>query len=115
MNSIPQRIKYLINKYNLNVAAFEKQIGASNSTIASAINKDSNISGGILNKILIRYTEISPDWLMTGTGPMLRNSPEVKENVQTIADKDKIIASQDIIISLLQKNLADCEASKKSD
>ena len=127
MNSIPQRIKQLAKELNLSISAFEKQIGSSNNTIGTAIHKDSNISGAIINKILIRYTELSPDWLITGTGSMMRGEKNKvivhdQKDALIILDKIKIIDLQNEVIAglkiekkRLEIDLALCEASKKSD
>ena len=111
MNTIPQRIKHLTYSLKISVAAFEKNIGASNGTIATAITKDSNISGAILNKILIRYTELSPDWLITGTGPMLRS--EIKGTGAQDAKDALIISLQQEKIVRLEQDLQNCKAEKK--
>lgn len=72
--SISLRINEIISKENLTISSFEKKINCSTSTITRIIQRDSNVSGDILNKILITFPTINSDWLITGEGHMYKNT-----------------------------------------
>jgi transcriptional regulator with XRE-family HTH domain len=71
MNSIALRIKQLIDEKKLNISSFERKIGVGNNSIGTIINKNSNVSGAILSKILNSYNDVNANWLITGKGEML--------------------------------------------
>lgn len=68
------RIKQYITNKGLSVSAFEKSINASNGSLASQIKNQKTIGSDKLENILKVYSEINPDWLLTGNGEMLKKS-----------------------------------------
>lgn len=87
MDSIALRIKELIEFKKMNISSFEKKIGAGNNSIGTLINRNSNVSGQILSKILNSFEDVSSDWLLTGKGEILRNS---NQNLQLVATNDQL-------------------------
>lgn len=73
---IKDRIIQLIGYKNISVNAFEKAIGASKSYISNT----KSISAEVVSNIVRIYSDVSPEWLLTGEGDML------KENVDQIED-----------------------------
>jgi len=69
--NIGARVKQIIDSKGFSIMGFEKEIGAGNNTIGTSIKRNSNFSSSILSKILNRYPEINPGWLLTGTGEMI--------------------------------------------
>ena len=67
-----ERVEKLIKDKGLSVSAFENTVGVSNASIGIAIKRNSNLRDDTLNSILNAFPEISPEWLLTGKGPMLR-------------------------------------------
>lgn len=55
---------------------FEKNIGASKSYISNT----KNISAKVVSNILRIYPELSPEWVLTGEGSMLKKENAVKSN-----------------------------------
>lgn len=88
MDSIALRIKELIEFKKLNISSFEKKIGAGNNSIGTIINRNSNVSGQILSKILISFKDVSADWILTGNGEMLRDSSQNNKVVATGLNKN---------------------------
>jgi hypothetical protein len=80
---ISSRIKDLISEKNLSISAFELEINAGNSSVLRIIQRDSNVSGNILTKILNRYSEISPEWLILGKGSMYKESGDISNSSQS--------------------------------
>lgn len=71
---ITLKIRELIDAENMTISSFEKKIGASNNTIRVLLDRNSNVSGAILNKILIAFPNVSAEWLLRGNGTMYLNS-----------------------------------------
>lgn len=74
---ILERIKQYIDYKSISVAAFEKSIGMSNASFGKCLKKGGAIGTDKLENILSVYPDISPNWLLTGNGIMLRNSTEL--------------------------------------
>lgn len=72
-----ERIKQYIDYKSISVAAFEKSIGMSNASFGKCLKKGGAIGTDKLENILSVYPDISPNWLLTGNGTMLRNSTEL--------------------------------------
>lgn len=76
-----ERIKKIINFYDLSVNAFANKIGANQVTINQQINGDRKISLETITKIINSFDLISPDWLLTGKGEMLKKDPNNGINI----------------------------------
>lgn len=59
-----------IKGYKENNAEFARELGISYTTYASFVGNKSVPSTALLNKILLRYPDISCEWLMRGEGEM---------------------------------------------
>ena len=67
------RLKEYIDYKGLSLRAFEASIGFSNGALTSQLKPGKTIGVDKLENILRVYEELSPDWLLTGKGAMLRN------------------------------------------
>lgn len=56
----------------ISVAAFERSIGMSNASFGKSLKNKGAIGTDKLENILSRYSDISPLWLLTGEGNMLK-------------------------------------------
>ncbi len=72
--NISDRLNSLIKQKKLSVRAFEQAIGASNGLLARCINKNTDISSQWLSKIIEVFNDVNPQWLLTGSGPMLNST-----------------------------------------
>lgn len=74
---ILERLKEYIDYRGISVAAFERSIGMANASFGKSLKNKGAIGTDKLEKILSIYPEISPVWLMTGEGNMLKtpNTP----------------------------------------
>lgn len=97
MSRIVARIKEYMDYKRISIAAFEKSIGLSNASFNKTLKTGGAIGTDKLENILSVYTDINPQWLMTGDGPMLK---EVGVNIQpnhTFAlSTDRKVQVQDI-------------------
>ncbi|MGE6353318.1 hypothetical protein ACQKCJ_05510 [Flavobacterium sp. NPDC079362] len=67
-----QRIKQYIDYKGIRVSAFEREIGMSNGSFASQLKKNKTIGLDKLENIIKRYPDIDLNWLLTGTGYMIK-------------------------------------------
>jgi SOS-response transcriptional repressor LexA len=73
---IRDRIIQFIDYKGISFNFFEKNIGASKSYISNT----KNISAKVVSNILRIYPELSPEWVLTGEGSMLKKENAVKSN-----------------------------------
>lgn len=69
---ILERLKEYIDYRGISVAAFERSIGMANASFGKSLKNKGAIGTDKLEKILSTYSDISPVWLLTGTGDMLK-------------------------------------------
>lgn len=69
---ILDRIKQFIDSEGIAVSAFEKSIGMSNASFGKSLRSGGAIGTDKLENILSVYPKLSPNWLLTGEGAMLK-------------------------------------------
>lgn len=67
-----QRIKQYIDAKGIKVSALEREVGMSNGSFASQLKNNKTIGVDKLENILRKYTDVNPEWLLTGNGNMFR-------------------------------------------
>jgi hypothetical protein len=67
--SIKKRLDLIVKELGLSGRAFEKECGLANGSYSSIRD---GVGADKLNKILFRYPQISADWLISGTGEMMK-------------------------------------------
>ncbi len=67
-----QRIVHILSKKNLSASKFADEIGVQRSGISHIISGRNKPSLDFIQKIIDKYPEISPDWLISGKGNMYR-------------------------------------------
>lgn len=99
-----ERIKAIMNHYNLSVNAFSAKIGANQVTINQQMNGDRKVSLDTILKIINSFDLISAQWLLTGKGEMFKSSSP-KEELTPITNERllSIIESQQRTIENLSK------------
>ena len=66
-------------------AQFASAIGIQRAAMSHIISGRNNPSLDVMTKILHRYPQINPDWLLLGKGEMLRDNTPAMEPVDNIA------------------------------
>lgn len=89
------KIELLMREFNLNSAQFAEEVGIKNSTLSHILNDRNKPSLDVLKKILGRFQQINPEWLILDIGKMFR--PISNSQEPTLFDEfnvnDKILAS----------------------
>ena len=99
-----ERIKAIMNHYNLSVNAFSAKIGANQVTINQQMNGDRKVSLDTILKIVNSFDLISAQWLLTGKGEMLKSSSSKEESAPITNERlFSVIESQQRTIENLSK------------
>ncbi|SFD44779.1 LexA family transcriptional regulator [Flavobacterium phragmitis] len=67
-----QRIKQYIDAKGIKVSTLEREVGMSNGSFASQLKNNKTIGVDKLENILRKYTDVDPEWLLTGNGTMFK-------------------------------------------
>ena len=81
---ILERIKEYIDFKGITVAAFERSVGMSNASFSKSLKNKGAIGTDKLENILSIYSDISPEWLLTGEGEMLKSKRTMGDNPTTV-------------------------------
>lgn len=82
ISPIKQRILFFAGTLGISKRDFYAKIGVSRGTLESK----TGITEDVVTKFFATYPEVSVEWLMTGGGEMLKNSPSCKEKKQENSD-----------------------------
>lgn len=123
-NSIKSRIRTFFSHLSVSQKVFNESIGVK----AGFLNTDSEPTGQILSQIIKAYPQLSPEWLLSGEGSMIRplrehpGAVDVQEPEEVISDlaypysyedKQKPTMSE-LLISSLQAHIADLQKQLKT-
>jgi len=94
-----ERIIQIMNEEGLNHSRFAEEIGIQRAAMSHITSGRNNPSLDVVNKILERFKQINPDWLLSGNGNMKREShqtylpkqPDLFANPSYIPPEKKII------------------------
>lgn len=71
-----ERISQFIQNQGISVRSFEQSISASDGMIRRAINNKTDIQSKWLSAIAENYPHLNLEWLLTGKGPMLKETSQ---------------------------------------
>jgi len=76
-----ERIRKILEEKNLNASRFADEIGVQRSSISHIISGRNKPSLDFIQKVLLRYPDLSAEWLVSGKGQMtgIHSSEETKE------------------------------------
>jgi hypothetical protein len=87
--TINERLKFLIEKYGMSVRAFSTAIGATDTNTRNYIDRGSKPNAEYLGKLLKRFNDINPTWLLLGEGePFLPDSAAPDQSTTTNVKKN---------------------------
>lgn len=93
---IVQRIKAYIDAKNISISAFEKMVGLANGTFRKSYEGNKAIKSDVLEEVFAIFEDISPIWLLTGEGEMLKPNPSFSNN--TIKNSSNAVIGGDNIV-----------------
>lgn len=73
ITNLSERIRQFIDYKGFSVNKFSISVGASNSYFNKILKDNNSIGSDRIEKILRTYPEINPEWLLLGSGSMLKN------------------------------------------
>lgn len=95
--SVKERLKIFVKSKDISISAFENSISASNGYVNSMRKA---ISNDKLQVILEQYPDLNPEWLLTGSGNMLRNETSILvEHEDTVQNLDNNVPVYNINFS----------------
>ncbi len=83
--NMKERIIKIMEREQMGQAQFASTIGIQRAAMSHIISGRNNPSLDVMTKILHRYPQINPDWLLLGKGEMLRDSTLFMESTGDIA------------------------------
>lgn len=102
METIALRLKKYIDFKGISLRQFEMNIGVSNGSISSQLKENKNFGSDRLEKILNAYTDLNPNWLLTGNGEMIvkntYNTNEFQEPAEKYELKKQEVPLYDVLI-----------------
>ena len=113
---ILDRIKQFIDHKGIAVSAFERSIGMSNASFGKSLKNGGAIGTDKLENFLKIYPEVSPVWLLTGEGEMLKQNEIDAEKAEPILKQllEKI-TEQAEEIGQLKERIAQLEREKAAN
>jgi len=81
------RIKKIMEYYNLSPASFSEQIGINRSNLTHLFSGRNQPSLDLAKKILLCFPDIKTEWLIMGVGQMFRSDDERELNIQIQKEK----------------------------
>jgi len=78
------KIELIMRELNYNSAQFAEEVGIKNSTLSHILNDRNKPSLDVLKKILGRFQQINPEWLILDNGKMFR--PVLNSQEPTLFD-----------------------------
>ncbi|MCX6273232.1 MAG: helix-turn-helix domain-containing protein [Bacteroidetes bacterium] len=86
------RIALLLKSKNITASQFADEIGVQRSSISHVLSGRNKPSLEFIQKILKRYSEINPDWLLFGKGPMNMEFNLFSDTNESVPLKEELIS-----------------------
>lgn len=90
----------------------ERELNLSNGYLGKMRARGASIGSEIIEKIILKYPDISPEWLLTGAGQMLRGNESIISSEEKPAGpclqcelREEIINEKNEVIALLKDKI----------
>ena len=93
--NIKDRILQYLDYKGLSVTKAEQELGWSKSSLL----KSNNVSGDKISEFVLHYSDLSPEWLLTGEGDMLKNVNQTVGNISNSRVSGVNVNGKDIHIN----------------
>lgn len=117
ISQIKERILQFVKYKSITKQEFCNKAGISYGNMRGKSLK-SELGGSQIAEVLHVFAEISPDWLLTGAGEMLRmqadEQPTASQGCEKCKEKERVIQSQQKTIDT-QADLIECLQSMRQD
>ena len=80
---IVDRIKLFIESRNISLRSFDESVGMSKGYMSRQIKTKASVGGDVLERIIDKYPELNPIWLLKGEGEMLLESTKNTDYTKT--------------------------------
>lgn len=111
MKTIERLFQYFDYK-GIKYTPVERELGLSNGYLGKMRARGASIGSEIIEKIVLYYPDINPEWLLTGAGQMIRNSePLVGSEEKPVGPcqqcelREEIINEKNEVIGLLKDKI----------
>jgi len=99
-----ERIEKVMQMENMNSAVFAAAINIQGSTLSHILNGRNNPSLTVLQSILNRFPNISPEWLIMGQGSIERSSKQSQMPSLFPVDDESVSKSESLVQKNIEKN-----------
>lgn len=93
------RIKQVVEHYNLSTRAFALRCGLKQNTLNNQVNGVYAITLSTVEAVLNTFPEVSADWLLQGKGEMLLSDSKESERIEKMTDTIAVLTD-----SIVEKN-----------
>lgn len=111
MTTIERLFQYFDYK-GIKYTPVERELGLSNGYLGKMRARGASIGSEIIEKIVLNYPDINPEWLLTGAGQMIRNSEPLAGSeekpvgpCQQCELREEIINEKNEVIGLLKDKI----------
>lgn len=108
-----ERLELLLKTKNLSASQLADETGIQRSIMSHVMNGRNKASLDFIMRILKRYKDVNPDWLLFGKGPMIKDntlfSNEQNEQVDELKKENRELKAQ---ITQLNQKIYDRNAEK---
>lgn len=101
-----KRIEHIAHKFGLNPSKFADEIGVQRSAISHILSGRNRPSLDLIQKILTRWPEVNPGWLITGKGNSDHSTSEVKAESIPLESNKPLISQKVKQETSSQKNIS---------
>ncbi len=83
-----ERLVRLMDLQNMNAKQFAEEVGIQPGTISNIMKDRNKPSLEVLQKVLNRFSQVNPEWLILGTGPIYRQKDDSQQTLFDIAPNE---------------------------
>lgn len=91
-NKTINRLKQYADYKGISLNKISIEIGVSNSYFSKMLKNNASIGSDILEKVLLKYEDLNPCWLLSGKGEMLPSEDNYKNNNPISVAKEKDVS-----------------------
>lgn len=89
MLNMKERLQQLLTKEQLTPVRFAEIVGVQRSSVSHLLSGRNNPSLDFIQKILLKFPQISSDWLINGIGDIYRNHAQRQAKTPELFDQSK--------------------------